>query len=110
VNDSYWLLAPLKLRDPGTRLTYQVRRERDGKMFEVLRVAFGPVGLTSSDQYDFYIDPQTHLLRYWDYMPSPQKKTSGTWEGYRDFGGLKLSTEHRFGDKRIWFSDVQVEL
>ena len=43
-------------------------------------------------------------------MPAPDKKISGTWEGYTNFEGLNLSTEHQFGDKRIYFSDVQVEM
>ena len=33
---------------------------------------------------------------------------SGTWDDYKDFGGLKLATSHQFGDKRIFFTDVQV--
>ncbi len=109
VNDSYWLLMPLKLRDPGVTLASRGLRELDGKKCEVLNLSFHRVGLTPGDQYDIYIDPATHLVRHWDFMPSPDKKISGTWDGYRDFGGLKLSTEHTFGDKRIWFSDVAVE-
>jgi hypothetical protein len=105
VNDSYWLLAPLKLKDPGVTLTYQ---SREGG-FEVLHAQFANVGLTPGDQYNFYVDPATHLVRRWDYMPSPDKKISGTWEGYKDFGGLNLSTERRFGDKHIWFSGVEVQ-
>lgn len=105
VNDSYWLLAPLKLQDPGLKLTYHGLR--DG--FEVLRASFANVGLTPGDQYIFYIDPATYLVRRWDYRSSTGKITTGTWEGYKEFGGLMLSTEHKFGDKRIWFSDVQVE-
>ena len=109
VNDSYWLLMPLKLGDPGVNLAYQDSQQIEGRRYEVLRLWFGQVGLTPGDQYTLYIDPEKHLVRRWDYQPSADKKTSGTWEGYRDFGGLNLSTEHQFGGKRIWFSDVNVE-
>lgn len=105
VNDSYWLLAPLKLKDDGVTLTYT--GSKDG--FEVLHLSFAKVGMTPGDQYNLYIDPGTSLVRRWDYMPAPDKKTTGTWDGYKDFGGLKLSTEHKFGDKRVWFSDIKVE-
>jgi hypothetical protein len=105
VNDSYWLIAPLKLKDPGVSVTYG--GQQDG--FDSLHLSFAKVGLTPGDQYNLYIDPQTHLVRRWDYMPSREKKTSGTWSNYKDYGGLILSTERTFGDKRIWFSDVRVE-
>jgi hypothetical protein len=99
VNDSYWLLAPLKLKDPGVTVT------ENGN---VLHLQFASVGLTPGDQYNMYIDPETHLLQRWDYMPAPDKKLSGTWEAYRDFGGLQLATEHQFAGKRIWFSEIEV--
>jgi hypothetical protein len=105
VNDSYWLLAPLKLKDAGVQVTEQ--GEQDG--LQVLHLSFAGVGLTPGDQYNLYIDPKTHLVSRWDYMPSPDKKLSGTWEGYRDCGGLKLATEHNFAGKRIWFSDIAVK-
>ena len=108
-NDSYWLLAPLKIRDKGTHLEDQGEQTIDGKTYRVLQMSFGSVGLTARDRYNLYIDPATHLVARWDYMPAPDKKVSGTWEGYRDFDGLKLSTEHQFGDKRIYFTDLKVE-
>jgi hypothetical protein len=104
VNDSYWLLAPLKLRDPGVHVRWLGSDKNDA-----LEVSFDKVGLTPGDKYVFYIQRNTSLPYAWDYMPSPEKKISGTWDEYKDFGGLKLSTEHKFGDKRIWFSDVGVK-
>jgi hypothetical protein len=104
VNDSYWLLAPLKLRDPGVRVRW-LGSDKD----DALEVSFDHVGLTPGDKYVFYIQRSTRLPYAWDYMPAPNKKVSGTWDGYKNFGGLKLSTEHNFGGKRIWFSGVAVE-
>lgn len=60
VNDSYWLLAPLKLKDSGTLLKYIGVREVDGMKYEVIEMSFREVGLTSGDHYDLYIDPRTH--------------------------------------------------
>jgi hypothetical protein len=76
---------------------------------DVIQLKFARVGLTPDDVYNLYIDRATHLVRRWDYMPAPEKKMSGTWEGYQEFGGLKLATEHQFADKRITFTDVKVE-
>ena len=107
-NDSYWLLAPLKLRDSGVHLADKGEQQVEGKTYRVIELSFGAVGLTPKDKYNLYIDPETSLVVRWDYMPSPDKKMSGTWENYQDFNGLKLATEHRMDDKRIYFTDVRV--
>lgn len=110
VNDSYWLLAPLKLLDAGVKLAYEGPKESDGAQCETLRVSFDKVGLTPSDQYVLYIDPQTKLLRAWDYIPNGEAPTHGTWEKYGKFGGLQLATEHNFAGKMIRFADVDVQM
>jgi hypothetical protein len=109
-NDSYWLLAPLKLRDAGVKLSYQGERQEEGKGKKslVLHVSFERVGLTPTDQYNLYIDPETHLLRAWDYIPEPRKKMNATWFAYRTYDGLTLATDHMMGDKHIFFTDVYV--
>lgn len=109
VNDSYWLLMPLKLMDAGVTRTYQGTQQVDGQTYEVLQLSFEGVGLTPGDRYNLYIDPDAHLVRQWDYMPSPEKKMTATWDNYQTFGGLTLATEHQMGNRRIYFTDVSVE-
>ena len=72
VNDSYWLLAPLKLKDRGVNLSLEGKKEIDGAEREVLRLSFGKVGLTPNDKYLLYIDPKTNLVSSWEYMPEPE--------------------------------------
>ncbi len=108
VNDSYWLLAPLKLRDPGVEHSFGGRGRIDDQEVLLLKVRFNQVGLTPSDQYNFYVDPDEFLVRRWDYVPASGNKIKATWENYREFGGLYLATEHRIGTRRIWFTDVAV--
>ena len=108
VNDSYWLLAPLKVLDPGVKLTYEGPKDCGGAQCETLRLSFEQVGLTPGDQYVLYIDPETKLLRAWDYVAKPESITHGTWEKYETFGHLKIATEHNFGGRIIRFADVQV--
>jgi hypothetical protein len=107
VNDSYWLLAPLKVLDPGVKLTHEGTKETQGVECELLRLSFDQVGLTPSDQYVFYIDPQTKLLRAWDYIPNAEKVMHSTWENYQKFGGLTLATEHNFEGRTIRFTGVE---
>lgn len=108
VNDSYWLIAPLKVLDPGVKQSAEGQKESEGVMCETLRLSFSQVGLTPGDQYVLYIDPQTKLVRAWDYIPKPETVTHGTWDKYEKFGGLNLATEHKFADKVIRFAGVEV--
>ena len=107
-NDSYWLLAPLKVLDPGVKLAYEGQKDVSGTMCETLRLSFEQVGMTPTDQYVFYIDPKTKLLRAWDYIGKDKEPMHGTWENYIDHGGLKLATMHNFGGRIIRFADVEV--
>jgi hypothetical protein len=107
-NDSYWLLAPLKVLDPGVKLSYEGQKDVGGTKCEALRLSFEQVGLTPQDQYVFYIDPATKLLHAWDYINKAGEVTHGTWEKYVDHAGLKLSTEHNFGGRIIRFADINV--
>lgn len=107
-NDSYWLLAPLKVLDPGVNLAYEGEKDLNGTKCEALRLSFGQVGLTPGDQYVLYIDPETKLLRAWDYIGKSGEPAHGSWEKYIDAGGLKLSTEHNFGGRIIRLEGVEV--
>lgn len=109
VNDSYWLLAPLKLKDRGAKVAEEGRKEIDGAEREVLRLSFGKVGLTPNDQYFLYIDPETKLVTSWDYIPKSGKSMHATWADYRKSGGLTLATNH-FTDTgvRIRILDLKV--
>jgi len=109
VNDTYWLMMPMKLLDGGVKLAHGGTQDVEGKKYEVLNMSFDSVGLTPGDKYTLYVDPQEKLVRRWDYMPSAEKKTSGTWDGYEQFGPLKLATKHQFGERQINMSDVKVE-
>src|SRR5690606_23816728 len=93
-NDTYWLMAPLKIGDPGCHLEALGEGEVDGQTFQRLRLSFDKVGLTPGDQYLMYVDEEG-LVRYWDYMPNPERKSTWSWEGYEDFNGLTLATEHK---------------
>jgi uncharacterized protein DUF6503 len=111
-NDSYWLVAPLKVNDKGVMRSTRADETIDGKPYHVLHLKFQDVGMTPGDQYDMFVDPQTNLVRYWDYMPKPDKKTRFSWDEYKDFSGLKLATEHKIGDtdNKIEMKDVSVEM
>lgn len=108
VNDSYWLLAPLKIRDRGVKAEAGGPKDLNGVTCETLRLGFDKVGLTPTDQYVFYIDPKTKLPRAWDYIPASGEGMQATWEKFQNFGGLTLATEHNFKGKTIRLTDIRV--
>jgi len=108
VNDSYWLLCPLKLRDRGLKVASEGTREMDGAKWEVLRLSFDRVGLTPNDQYRLYIDPKTKRVASWDYMQKPGETMHGTWENYESAGGLMLATDHKMGGVQIRILNLKV--
>lgn len=65
INDTYWLLMPVKLLDPGVNRTY-VADSSDAER-DVLHLSFGDVGLTPGDQYWVYVDRETGLVDQWAY-------------------------------------------
>ena len=108
VNDSYWLLAPLKIRDKGVKVEAGGPKDMGGTSMETINLSFDSVGLTPTDRYVFYIDPQTKLPKAWDYIPQTGTGMQATWEKFQDFGGLKLATEHNFNGKTIKLTDIKV--
>jgi hypothetical protein len=108
VNDSYWLLAPLKIRDKGVKVEAGGPKDMGGTSMETLNLSFDSVGLTPKDRYVFYIDPQTKLPKAWDYIPEDGKGMQATWEKFQNFGGLMLATEHNFNGKSIKLTEIKV--
>ena len=108
VNDSYWLLAPLKIQDAGVKVEAGGAKDLNGVACETVRVSFDKVGLTPTDQYVFYIDPKTNLPSAWDYIPQSGTGMQATWEKFQTFGGLTLATEHNFNGTTIKLADIRV--
>ena len=108
VNDSYWLLAPLKIKDRGVHVEAGGSKDFNGVTCETLRLKFDNVGLTPTDQYVFYIDPKTKLPLAWDYIPQSGTGMQATWEKFQSFSGLNLATEHNFNGKTIKLAVIKV--
>lgn len=63
INDTYWLLAPLKVADPGVNRTYLP--DSSTAAHHVLHLTFGDVGLTPGDEYWLYVSKETGRLDRW---------------------------------------------
>ena len=93
INDSYWLLAPLKLEDAGVNVTLKDSEVIDGAKMNVLHLTFGEIGLTPGDQYWLYVDSESGQVKRWKFLLQSKQEGDFSWQDYKDIGGgLKLST------------------
>jgi hypothetical protein len=103
VNDSYWLLMPSKLFDPGVNRTLDDRGR--------LKLTFGDVGLTPGDTYWLTVDRDAGRIEQWSFRLQDGREGTFEWRDYRNVGPLELSTTRvaEEGSAVIRFEGVEVE-
>lgn len=95
INDSYWLLAPFKVFDPGVSLEDGGKdKGPHGEACSVLKLSFGNVGLTPKDVYWLYVDDKTHLVVEWKYVLGGEKKPPSAfeWSDWKKVGTIELAS------------------
>jgi hypothetical protein len=101
INDSYWLVMPWKLQDPGVTLAY-VKTENlpDGKAAEVLQLTFNAVGVTPDNKYWVYVDQEEHLIKQWSFYKNfndAEPQFTRAWDNYQKVGDILLSFDRSKG-------------
>ena len=95
INDSYWLVMPWKLQDPGVTLAY-VKTDKlpNGKTADILQLTFSAVGVTPENKYWLYVDKENHLIQQWAYYKNfndAEPKFMKPWNNYQKAGNILLS-------------------
>ncbi len=117
INDTYWLLMPYKMKDPGVQLRYDGEAKDAGRIYDKVLLTFDRVGLTPKDRYWAFVDRKTHRMDKWAYVLQDDKGQPGTgdptpwaWKGWARYGGLMLASERVSADgkTRILFKDLAV--
>jgi len=84
INDTYWLLAPLKVFDSGVNRSYLP--DSSTAQHDVLHLTFGDVGLTPDDEYWLYVSTETGRLDEWAFhlqgMSDDTPPQRFDWTGY----------------------------
>ncbi|MBI5836900.1 MAG: hypothetical protein HZB25_06635 [Candidatus Eisenbacteria bacterium] len=95
INDTYWLLMPYKMKDPGVHLGWAGMQHdsASGRELETVELSFDNVGLTPKDHYMVSLDPATHMVVKWKYIngANPSQTMVTRWQDWKDVGPLKLS-------------------
>jgi hypothetical protein len=122
INDTYWLILPFKLNDPGVNLTYAGTCMTDANVSATcIELTFNDVGVTPDNKYRIYIDTLAHQIIHWDYFRNKTDTLptiSNSWTEYQTYGNIVLSSgrgDRSFSDIRVFealpnriFSDVSV--
>jgi len=98
-NDSYWLVAPFKLRDPGAHLVDEGMKEDSLGLFRRLHLSFGDsVGTTPGDQFWLYISEPDGVLDHWAFFlesfegsPSLEQASMWRWQDWEEMHGVRLA-------------------
>ena len=97
INDSYWLVMPFKLEDPGTHLKHLgPDTTLDGRSAELMELTFDNVGVTPDNKYVIYFDQESKLVTQWDYYRTSDAKEprfQGPWQEYEEHGGVLFSRD-----------------
>ena len=113
VNDTYWVMMPFKLRDPGVRIRYDRPEKTPSASYDVIQLSFVKgTGLTSDDHYWLFVNRATHLVDKWEMVLTGQKPppSSASWEAWTNVGPVKLSLQRRFPNRpaMLRFENVAV--
>jgi hypothetical protein len=112
VNDTYWLLMPYKMKDPGVILALDGEEKEAGQAWDKLRLTFDNVGLTPKDKYWAWVNRETGLVDRWDFVLKGEDTPPASfhWKGWRSFGKVKLADDrvNLAGDRRIHFPVLEV--
>lgn len=102
INDSYWLVMPYKLLDPGVKLADAGQKKLGtGAPADVLRLTFEGVGDTPRNAYEVFVTKDTRRVAEWAYFEDrddAEPKLSSPWSGWKEYGGILLCGER--GPKR----------
>ncbi|MGH9364160.1 MAG: hypothetical protein ACRD1B_02695 [Thermoanaerobaculia bacterium] len=114
INDTYWLLAPWKIFDPGVHLAYDGEKPcPNGGDCDVLKISFEEgVGLTPKDIYWLWITRQGRQMVAWQYVlgGAQEEPTTALWTSWKKFAGVSLSVDKPISGKpvAIRFENVSV--
>ncbi len=111
INDTYWLIMPFKLFDPGVKLQEMPAEKKGGVRRRVLHLSFEGVGLTPGDQYWLYVDPASYRIQRWRYKLESGREGGYSWEDYKSFGPVTLPLRRVSDDGKrvIWFDRVSLQ-
>jgi hypothetical protein len=92
INDSYWLLAPCKVLDPGVTQAVTTAGQ--------LALSFSPeTGITPADRY--WLSVNEGVVQSWDYLLQDGGHATFLWDPPQRYGPLELSPRRVSADGTV---------
>ncbi|GAB4031597.1 hypothetical protein [Spirosoma jeollabukense] len=96
INDSYWLLMPFRLKEPGVTLKYLGDEVTQvGKPADVLQMTFKSGSSMPGNKYKIWVDKKSRLVTQWARYPKVTDQSplfTLPWDDYQQHGGILLSS------------------
>jgi hypothetical protein len=115
INDTFWLLMPLKMLDPGVRRSsLGERTDACGHKWDVVKVIFEQGANVQTDVYWAWINRDTGIVEEWDMKlqgaPANELPVEVFFHDFRRVGGLLISTRREVKGKNqvVRLDDLQV--
>ncbi len=113
VNDSYWLVMPYKMRDPGVVLAFAGQEKKGTDTWDKVLLTFEGVGLTPKDRYWVFVNSATGLVDRWEFVLKGEKTkpVPFEWKGWKTYGRIQLADDrvNPMDGTRIHFPVLAVE-
>ena len=105
-NDTYWMLMPYKLRDPGVILKYDGQVREGDYISDRLALSFEQVGETPGDRYWVFVNRATHRVEKWEFILQGAAPPANVyaWEGWEQHDGLWFPTIKRGAEDRAIYT------
>lgn len=116
INDKFWMFVPFQLVwDEVAQITEPIKSVAPISQKELDRITLtypnNAGGYTPGDAYDIYFD-DNYIIREWTFRKgnAPEATLSTTFEGYKDFNGIKIAIDHKMakGNWNLNFADVSI--
>src|SRR5262249_34366936 len=113
INDTYWLLAPWKIFDPGVHLAYDGEKPcPGGGECDVLKLSFEDVGLTPKDVYWLLSTRDGRQRLQWQHVLGAEAELPPTvaWQDWKPMNGMLVSLDKTMQSEpfEIRFENVSI--
>ncbi len=99
-NETYWLLMPWKMMDPGAYREYVGEKVIAGQTYDVVRISFDKSKGMAGDQFWAYLNRRTGLMDRFAYFledfegeATLENASVWVWKDWETIGGVKLARE-----------------
>lgn len=112
LNDTYWLLMPLKMSDPAAKKTAEGERsDACGRVWDVVHLTFTPAGGGNAEEAWAHVQRDTGIVERWDMkLQGSVAAVQVLFHDFRRVGGLLISTRREVVGKNqtVRLDDLQV--